>query len=76
MTAYDLLKKHKALLASLSRTGVSADDIKHLSMFEDYLNMKYAGDKVNYIVATLSTRYHISQVTVWKVIAKMKREVL
>lgn len=76
MIAYDLLKEHKAVLASLSRTGISADDIRHLAMFEDYLNMKCAGDKVNYIVATLSARYHISQVTVWKVIARMKREVL
>lgn len=74
MTMYDLIRMNSFLLEVLVSNGGKAKDVQHLAMFREYLRMEKEGHKPMYIVAFLSDEYGVSESTVYRVVARFKKE--
>ncbi len=74
MTRYEILSFNKELLRRLSCIGVKTDDFRYVDLFEDYSRMRKAGNKMTYIVATLSDKYAISERKVYNVIRHLSED--
>lgn len=74
MTRYEILSFNKELLRRLSCIGVKTDDFRYVDLFEDYSRMRKAGNKMTYIVATLSDKYAISERKVYNVIRYLSED--
>lgn len=70
MNAYDILLLNQNMLKMMSENGIVADDYKHIQMFKDYTKMKDCGDKISYIVQVLSSRYNLSERSVYRIIKR------
>lgn len=73
MTIFESLKLNEQLLVLLGSNRVEVRDINYIALYEEFLQMKEAGAKVNYIVAYLAEHYEVGERTVWRVIDKFGR---
>lgn len=71
MTQYEALKLSSGLIESLELAGVRPSDCRYLRLFEDYREAEQRGEKVVYIVATLATKYSVSERTVYSVVERL-----
>lgn len=62
-------------LEMLSSVDIKASDYKYLPLIEDYETMLEQKQKVTFIVAVLSQRYHVSESTVYRVIRRFYKTV-
>lgn len=44
MTVYDIVSLNRELLKRLHKNGIKTDDYKWLDLYNDYMQMKAAGD--------------------------------
>lgn len=72
MTLFDILILNREFIARLRSAGGSINDIDYIDLFLDYNKMASSGLKVSYIVSTLSSKYSISQRTIYSVIKRFK----
>ncbi len=75
MKAVEFLKIGRELLKLLSNFGLRCDDYKHIELFEEYMQMRKNGDKVDYALYILSNKYNISESTVKRIIRRFSKEV-
>ena len=75
MIAVEYLKIVKELLKLMSKCGLRCDDYKHVELFEEYSRMRDKGDKTDYILAILSSKYHISESTIKRIVKRLRKEV-
>lgn len=74
MTIYEMVRMNRLLLEVLDSNGMNVKDVKYLPMYEEYRRMVREGHKMIYIVAFLSEEYGLSEATIYRVVAKMKKE--
>ncbi len=71
MTVYETLKICGGLIENLERAGIRPSDHKYLELFERYREAREKGEKVAYIVACLSTRYNLSERTIYEIVKRL-----
>ncbi|KAA6336881.1 hypothetical protein EZS27_014992 [termite gut metagenome] len=74
MKVFEILSFNKELLKRLSTTGVKVTDYAYVDLYNDYLKMRNAGEKMTYIVAVLSDKYAVSERQVYCVIDRLGRD--
>lgn len=73
MTTYEILKMNKSLLQTLSKNGVSVNDVNYLNMFDEFMEMKKQGLKVRYIALTLAEKYNLSDRSIFKIVKRLSQ---
>lgn len=66
MTIYDVLLLNVELLKKMYDNGINTEDYMIVKMFGEYLERKEKGEKISYIVATLSEKYGMSERTIYR----------
>lgn len=51
--------------------GIRPDDVQYIELYNEYNKLQTNGEKVSYIVATLSLRYGISERKVYDLIKRL-----
>ena len=74
MKIIDILKFNRELIKRLRETGIRLKDERYIDLYNDYTELRRHGEKVSYIVLVLSTRYALSERTVYSLIKRMNRE--
>lgn len=54
--------------------GIRPDDVQYIELYNEYNKLHTNGEKVSYIVATLSLRYGISERKVYDLIRRFKTD--
>lgn len=68
MKVIEILKLNKGLLNVFQNVGIRVEDVRYIDLYNDYKSMLDDGEKVSYIVAFLSDRYHVSERKVYALI--------
>ncbi len=76
MKAVEFLKLGSELLKLMSNFGLRCDDYKHIEMYDEYIRMKNEGEKTDYILAVLSSRYGLSESTIKRIVRRFSKEVI
>ena len=71
MTVFDVLRLNRSLLTVLAANGITAKDVEHTGVYEDFQKMKAEGEKISYIVAVLTDRYDIGERTIWRIVKRL-----
>ena len=72
MTLFEILNFNKELIDRLISVGFKPDDCRYVALYADYKKMHGQGEKVTYIVSTLSDRYNVSERKVYNIIKKFE----
>lgn len=64
---------NKSLLQTLSKNGVSVNDVNYLNVFDEFMEMKKQGLKVRYIALTLAEKYGLSDRSIFKIVKRMSQ---
>ena len=75
VSLYSVLKLNLNQLKMMSDFDIPAHYYRYIPMFEDYLQMRAAGEKMAYIIAVLTERYDVSDSTVKRVIKALSLRV-
>lgn len=75
MKVIEYLKIGREFLKLMSILDLRRDDYQHIELYEDYMKMRYDGDKVDYILRVLSDRYGLSESTVKRIVRRFSQEV-
>jgi len=75
MKVYELLSFNREMLKRIHHAGIKPDDYKYLDLFNEYGERVAQGEKVTYVVACLSEKYHISERQVYNIIGKFSSDV-
>lgn len=54
--------------------GIRPDDVQYIELYNEYNKLQTNGEKVSYIVATLSLRYGISERKVYDLFKRFKTD--
>ena len=68
MNNYELITINAPLLKKLHKNGITISAYKHIPLYEKYLEMVKDGEKITYIVATLSSLFEVGERTVYRLI--------
>lgn len=74
MTIFEILNFNKEIIDRLISVGFKLEDSQYIPLYADYLKMRGQGDKVTYIVSTLSVRYKVSERKIYNVIKKFETD--
>lgn len=74
MTNFELLKVYQGPIKTLIRCNLRLDDYQYVKLYEEYMNMVAAGEKVTYIVAKMAEKYCVSQRKVYQLISRMGKD--
>lgn len=75
MKAVDFLRIGKELLKVMSDFGLRRDDYLHIELYEEYTRMRDNGEKVEYILYFLASKYKLSESTVKRIVRRFSKEV-
>lgn len=75
MKAIELLRVGAELLKMMSIFELRRDDYKHIGMYEEYMQRRIAGEKVDAILFDLSEKYSMSESTLKRVVKRLGGEV-
>lgn len=75
MKTIDFLKIVKELMKVMSTLDLRRDDYRHIELYEEHMRMRGEGEKVDYILATLSSKYKLSESTIKRIIKRLSKEV-
>lgn len=70
MTLFEILNFNKELLNRLCMVGFKPDDCRYIDLYNEYEQMKNAGDKVTYIVNFLSAKYDVSERKIYEIVKR------
>lgn len=70
MTYYEIIKLSKEPIFRLKSAGFRMEDCKYLELYEDYIRMHNAGEKMTYIVNVLHDRYHVCERKVYDLVKR------
>lgn len=74
MKAIEILRIGLEMLKVMSDFGLRTGDYKHVEMYEEYIEMRRRGEKVDYILAHLSSKYKMSESTIKRVMKRLSKE--
>ena len=74
MTLFEILSFNKEIISKLLKAGVKPADYHYIDLYNDYMCMLNQGEKVTYIVATLSERYSVSERKIYSIIKRFKTQ--
>ena len=75
VSCYSLLKLNINPVKIMSKCGLSVDDVRYVSMYEEYLCLRREGVPKERICQHFKSRYHISESTAKRVIKRLSRKV-
>jgi hypothetical protein len=74
MKVIELVSFNRELLSKIKAAGVNFDDYMYIDLYNEYKTMRKNGEKVTYIVAVLSEKYHISERKVYYLIKRLNSD--
>ncbi|MEG0109173.1 MAG: hypothetical protein RR705_10050 [Lachnospiraceae bacterium] len=74
MKIYELLAIHRKFFASMTRQGVSPEDIMYIDMFKEYQTMKTENVNKSDIYRFLSQKHKVSTSAVKVAIKRLEQE--
>lgn len=74
MKVIEILNLNKELLKKFQTAGIRMEDVEYIDLFNEYLALVTQGEKVSYIVATLATKYAVSERKVYDLIKRFKSD--
>lgn len=74
MKVFELINFNRELLKKLQDAGIRLDDARYIDLYSDYVDMYQQGEKVSYIVATLSEKYAVSERTVYGLLKRFQSD--
>lgn len=72
MKVIEVLKLNREALDICNRAGIRMDDVRFISLYDDYRRLLSAGEKVSYIVAVLSGKYGVCERKVYTLVKRFK----
>ena len=70
-----MLKTNRWALEVMKSASIDGNDLKHVSMIEEYLKLKEEGHKTTFITTYLEDTYNLSERQIYRVIKRLTREV-
>lgn len=74
MKVIEILKLNRELLKACYNIGIHPDDVQYIELYNEYNKLQANGEKISYIVATLSNRYGICERKVYDLIKRFKTD--
>ena len=74
MTQYEILTLCESTLRMMADNGIDARDVRYLDLYRDYERLCKEGHKKTYILYYLSQQYDVDKVTIYRIAARMRRE--
>ncbi|KAA6351209.1 hypothetical protein EZS27_001355 [termite gut metagenome] len=74
MKVYELLSFNREFLRRIYNAGIKSEDYKYVDLYNEFESRKMKGEKVTYIVASLSVKYAISERKIYSIIDRLKRD--
>lgn len=74
MNVGEFVKICSSTLELLSKNDVRINDFRYISLFKEF-EESVKHNKVSYVVAVLSKRYHLSEASVYRIIRRFKRTI-
>lgn len=75
MTQYEILTLCESTLRRMVDNGIDAKDVRYLDLFRDYERLCAEGHKKTYILYYLSQQYDVDKVTIYRIAARMRKEI-
>lgn len=75
MKVVDFLKMGSEFLKMMSSFDLKRDDFQHIELYEEYMMLRGEGEKVDYILFVLSSKYKVSESTIKRVVKRFSKEV-
>ena len=75
MKVIEILRFNKEILERLSKNDIKTDDWEYVEMFNEYEQLRKEGEKVTWIIDTLSEKYGCSERTIHRIISRFKGDV-
>ena len=75
VSAHLLLKLNLYQVNLMSKCGLSIDDARHVSMYEEYLSLLEEGVPKDRIYQYCEKKYHVSKSTVKRVVKRLSQRV-
>lgn len=75
MTQYEILTLCESTLRMMADNGIDAKDVRYLDLFRDYERLCAEGHKKTYILYYLSQQYDVDKVTIYRIAARMRKEI-
>lgn len=73
MKVFEIINFNREQLKKLQQAGIKLKDVEYIDLYNDYREMVGNGDKVSYVVAVLSERYHVCERKVYNLIKRFGR---
>jgi hypothetical protein len=74
MTLFEILNFNKEVIDRLISVGFKPEDCRFVPLYAEYQKMHVQGEKVTYIVSTLSDRYRVCERKVYSIIKKFETD--
>lgn len=75
MKVYELLSTNASLIRKMNQSGVRAESVGNLKLYEEFVRLRNDGLKVRYIARHLAEEFNTSDRRVFRVVAEMEREI-
>ena len=75
VSGYMLLKLNLNQVETMSKCGLSVDDVRYVPMYEEYLSLRREGVPKERIYQHFRSKYHVSESTVKRVIRRLSQRV-
>lgn len=74
-TVAELLELNERYFQMLVENEVRIEDVSYLPLFRDWQRLSADGLKQTYIVAHLSEEYNVPERTIYRIIARLSRQI-
>lgn len=74
MTNYELLKANRDLAVQMYRRGINVDDVRYLSLYEDFVLLSRQTGGRSQAVYDVAQRHRVSERNVWNIIKRFEYE--
>lgn len=75
VSGYMLLKFNLNQVETMSKCGLSVDDVRYVQMYEEYLSLRREDVPKERIYQHFGSKYHVSESTVKRVIKRFSQRV-
>ena len=75
VSGYMLLKLNLNQVKTMSKCGLSVDDVRYIPMYEEYLSLRREGVPKERIYQHFNSSYHVSESTVKRVVRRLSQRV-
>jgi hypothetical protein len=75
MKVIEILRFNREILERLSKNDIKTDDWEYVDLYNEYEQLRGAGEKVTWIIDMLSAKYGCSERTIHRIISRFKGDV-